>query len=97
MDKVKEMMDNGQLTASDLQSLLTCKDCNCDAPVFVQQTTDQRSDGWLQARSGRVTASDCAAVCVSSIMIVISDCLCILISVLTGVVCGCILVGGIAV
>jgi len=97
MEKVKELLDSGELTPNDLKTLLTCKECNCDAPVFNQETPDQRSEGWHRARSGRVTASDCAAVCVSSLMLVATDCLCMCICILTGILCGSFLIGGITV
>lgn len=97
MEQVKSLLESGEVTADELKTLLTCKACNCDAPVFAQQTPDQRSEGWHKARSGRVTASDCAAVCVSSLLLVATDCLCMCMCVLTGILCGSFLVGGISV
>lgn len=97
MEQVKSLLASGEVTADELKTLLTCKACNCDAPVFEQQTPDQRSEGWLKARSGRVTASDCAAVCVSSLLLVGTDCLCTCICVLTGILCGSFLIGGVTV
>ncbi len=97
MDQVKALLETGEVSADDLKTLLTCKACNCDAPTFDQQTKDQRSDAWLKARSGRVTASDCAAVCVSSLMLVVTDSVCLCVALLTGLLCGDFLVGRVAV
>ena len=97
MEQVKALLEKGEVSPDDLKTLLTCKACNCDAPVFEQQTKDQRSEAWLKARSGRVTASDCAAVCVSTIVLVATDCVCLCVALLTGIMCGEFLVGRIAV
>lgn len=97
MEQVKSLLASGEVTADELKTLLTCKACNCEPPVFEQQTPDQRSEGWLKARSGRVTASDCAAVCVSSLMLVVTDCVCLCVALLTGLLCGDFLLGRVTV
>lgn len=97
MEQVKALLESGEVSPDDLKTLLTCKACNCEPPTFDQQSKDQRSDAWLKARSGRVTASDCAAVCVSSLMLVATDCVCLCVALLTGLLCGDFLVGRVTV
>lgn len=65
METIKELLAKGEVSRDDLLHLATCAECGDDAPVFDQVTKDQRSKDWLEARKGRVTASDCAAICVS--------------------------------
>ena len=66
MDQVKALLADGSVTPADLLVLARCPTCGDDPPTFKQACKDQRSEEWIEARSGRLTASDCAAVCVSS-------------------------------
>lgn len=66
MDQVKALLADGSVTPADLLVLARCPTCGDDPPTFKQACKDQRSEEWIQARSGRLTASDAAAVCVSS-------------------------------
>lgn len=68
MDKVKELIDKGEVTRDELINLAKCSECGDHPPTFDQLTKDQRSEAWLKAREGRVTASDCAAICVSAFL-----------------------------
>lgn len=65
MDEVKKLLEEGKLNRDDLLKLAKCEACP-DEPLLIQQVTKgQGNDEWLKARQGRVTASDCAAICVS--------------------------------
>lgn len=66
MDQVKKLLEEGALTKDDLLALATCSSCGPDPPAIKQLTKGQGNDEWLKARASRVTASDCAAICVSS-------------------------------
>ena len=66
MEEVKRLLKEGKVSCDDLRSLATCASCGPDPLPLDQVTKDQRSEAWLKAREGRVTASDCAAICVSS-------------------------------
>lgn len=68
MEQVKELIAKGEVTRDDLIKLAKCSECGDHAPTFEQLTKDQRSEAWLKAREGRVTASDCAAICVSAFL-----------------------------
>ena len=66
MDEVKRLLKEGKVTPDQLREAATCPSCPPTPLTLDQVTKDQRSEAWLKAREGRVTASDCAAICVSS-------------------------------
>lgn len=63
MDQVKALLAEGKVTAEDLMKVAKCAQC-CEPLSFDEACKDQRSDSWHKARGGRITASDCAAICV---------------------------------
>ena len=66
MEEVKKLLAEGKLNRDDLLTLASCTSCGPDPPALKQLTKGQGNDEWLKARASRVTASDCAAICVSS-------------------------------
>lgn len=66
MEEVKKLLAEGKLKRDDLLTLASCTSCGPDPPPLKQLTKGQGNDEWLKARASRVTASDCAAICVSS-------------------------------
>lgn len=66
MEEVKRLLAEGKLNRDDLLQLAKCESCPDEPLVIEQVTKKQGNEEWLKAREGRVTASDCAAICVSS-------------------------------
>lgn len=64
MEQVQALLKDGKVTAEDLIKIAKCSKC-CSPLTFDQACKDQRSESWHKARGSRITASDCAAICVS--------------------------------